>query len=336
MEKTSVRNPRGAGHVLAMVVGLAITFVGGGPAEALTNISACGFTASTSPDTAYVVTANISTTVAGQTCITLDVGSATLFLGGFTITCTGGQGSTEKGVKVAGVSNVTVIGPGTIKDCNKGVHIDPSSNLLVKGLLITGPPSPGAGSNPRPASQGILVQGTVCPTPADTVVNIMDNEVENHTEGIELDNADCVNVHRNFVHDNNSDPIPCRGIVLANGSDNNNIGHNVVTENGENLAGDAGIAVLGGTTNIINHNDTSGNCGDGIRVEAAGNHMVGNTSKGNPNTGLATTQCFAATVPPGPFFDMRDTAGASANKWNKNNICNTESGLPAGVCSPSE
>ena len=309
----------------------AVLVLAGDTAQALTNIGACGFVASGTPDDTYVVTGNIATTADGlaEDCITMDINNTTLFLGGFTITCSDGQGFSERGVKIVGVSNVTVIGPGTITDCDQGVEIDASSNVLVKGLFVTGPPSLGVNLNPRPASQGIRVKDTVCPDPEDIIVNIMDNEVENTRCGIALVSADCVNVHRNFTHDNNSDPVACFGILIQGDSDNNNIGHNIVTENGENLGGDAGIRVRGtSNNNVIHNNATNGNCGDGIFVSSTGNRMVKNVATGNP-AGIPV-QCAA----PVGFLDMRDTTAASANKWNKNNTCNTSSGNAAAGCPP--
>ena len=51
-----------------------------------TNIAACGFVASAAPNNAYVVTAPLLTAAdaAAESCITMDVNNATLFLAGFT------------------------------------------------------------------------------------------------------------------------------------------------------------------------------------------------------------------------------------------------------------
>ena len=296
-------------------------------AQAITPIAACGFNTPAGGG-AFELTGNLVNL--GGDCITVDDSDVSIFMNGWTITCANGQGAGDRGITIGAVSNVSVHGPGTIADCDQGVDIASSSGVLVREMLFTGPVSAGVGLNPRPASQGIRVTGTVCPDPPETQVNLVDNEIENTRCGIALVSADCVNVHRNFTHDNNSDPVACFGILIRGDSDNNNIGHNVVTQNGENLAGDAGIRVSGtSNNNIIHNNAVNDNCGDGIFISSTGNKLVKNVATGNP-TALLGPQCSVAFG----FVDMRDTAAASANKWNKNNICNTSSGNATGACPP--
>ncbi len=272
--------------------------------------------------------------------LTVGADNTTIDLAGFKLTCTGAGflGSCQTtngpvGINTAGFNNVLIKGS-TIDGFQVGVHVNGGSNINVKGLTVTGPPSLGVGFNNRPfGATGIMVTGTVCPDPPDTIVVLLDNDVSNHLEGIKLVGASCVNVRRNVVHDNDSDPFECHGILLIN-SGTNNIGKNLVFANGENLFRDGGLTLTGGGTtgNTVERNDASNNCGDGIsaRFLATGNKIVNNVARGNPTT---LPKCG---LPPGFFADLAEIA-AGPNKWNKNNRCNTQAGIvPAGVCKPGE
>ena len=212
--------------------------------------------------------------------LTVGADGTTIDLNGFTISCTGAgylgscQGiPTDIGIDTAGFNNIE-IEDGTITGFNFGVVVNGGSNITVEELVITGPAAP-AGSipftatNPRPpGAQGILVQNTVCPTPIDTIVDIVENDVSNHTEGIALLNAECVNVEENRAHDNNSDPVECSGILLV-GSSFNRIVDNDVFRNGENLASDAGILLRNNSdNNTIEENDVTNNFGAGISLRS--------------------------------------------------------------------
>jgi parallel beta-helix repeat protein len=252
---------------------------------------------------------------------------------------TGIDPTPEVGIDTNGFSNVNIFSHrpgGTIDGFDRGVWVrGPGENINVKRLIVTGPsgvPRP----NPRPITQGILVSDIECPDPPNGIVHIgggvpNGNDVSNHTEGIELENADCVNVGHNFVHDNNSDPFECHGIILNNSS-NNNIHNNRVERNGENLLFDGGLTVrfAGSTNNTLTDNDVSFNNGDGISMRggANGNQIVNNTM-------LANGGLLAGIV----FFDAAARPPvAGANFWNENNVCNTQTvpEPPPGVCGPTE
>src|SRR2546427_845037 len=159
----------------------------------------------------------------------------------------------DTGIDTCGFSNVQIKGPGMIQGFSVGVRMrgraptnttgpcgagaanltGPSANnVKVQKLNVTGPDGlsdisdPLAG--PRPKSFGILASNfienpTTCPNwdsdDGHTHGNeIFGSSVENHVLGVALYNASRVNVHENFVHDNNSagesticpDPmIPC-------------------------------------------------------------------------------------------------------------------------------
>jgi len=274
--------------------------------------------------------------------------NTTIDLAGFTLSCTGAgyqgtcQGLGFTGINTNGHSNVLITGS-TITGFAVGVLVSGGSDVNVRGLTVTGPASPGAGSNNRPASTGIEVSGTVCPDPPDTIINIHGNDVSNQREGIELVGACCVNVGFNHVHDNNSDPVACHGILAVNAC-NNNFNNNLVERNGENLPRDGGLTILGAgsANNTATHNDVSTNCGDGISVRfGANNNQVVNNEARNNSTSNLGGQCF--NVSPGAFFDLAAVFDGVGNRWIRNNQCLTQgnvginaSPIPAGVCNPGE
>ncbi len=243
--------------------------------------------------------------------ITIGADNVTVDLNGWNINCTsaGGylgscQGTGTAGVDTNGFNGATVKGPGTINGFAVGVLVNGGTEANVKNLTITGPASPGIGSNPRPAAQhAVRVTNINCPDDLSTSVNVHNNDLSNHTEGLALIGADCVNVHHNVMHDNNSDPVQCSGIVV-NGSNNNKIHHNDVTRNGENLGIDAGIIVLANSNNNhIYQNDVFLNNGEGISVRSGSS---GNDVDRNQITGHVV---FAG--------DLTEY-GAGSNTYDKN------------------
>ncbi len=277
--------------------------------------------------------------------LTVGADGTTIDLAGFMLTCTAAagyfgscQGQGDVGIDTNGFSDILIKGPGTIDGFAVGVHVNAGADVNVRELTVTGPASPGAGSNSRPEATGIEVEGTICPTPAVTIINVHGNDVSNHREGIELVNAHCVNVGHNHAHDNNSDPTECHG-VLAVDSGDNNFNNNLIDRNGENLGIDGGLTFKGASSanNTVTNNDVSNNCGDGISVRFGGNNnQVVNNEARNNSTSTLGTQCFGPP-PPGVFFDLAARSAGAGNMWNKNNKCNTQSaGIPPGVCNPGE
>lgn len=285
--------------------------------------------------------------------LTVAADGTTIDLNGWTINCTqpvAGPGFKETcqglgtvGIDTAKFDNVTIKGrghgknkgpgPATINGFHIGVHVNGGQNVNVRNLLLTGVAKPASGSNDRPSgATGIQVTGTVCADPADTIVNIHGNETENHTAGIRLVNADCVNVGHNWAHDNNSDPVQCFGILATNSS-NNNFNNNLVEFNGENLGTDGGIMItgLGSANNTVTHNDVSNNFGDGIslRDKANNNTINSNTAKSNTDGRLRN------------FADLTARDAGAGNLWDPDNICNNQfsigaNPIPAGVCNAGE
>ena len=285
-------------------------------------------------NTAFIV-------VADNTIIDLNGHKVVCTGAGFKGSCQGPGAGTEPdvGVDTGGHNNVHVfshVPGGTINGFDRGIDIKGGSNVKVKQLTITGPPSSGRGTNPRPQTQGIHVMGVTCGGGNIHLGGGVNtgNDVSNHTEGIELEQADCVEIGHNLVHDNNSDPFECHGIVADN-SAHNNIHGNDVEANGEDLGIDGGLTLQGLSTtdSIVTNNVVSNNNGDGIsaRRGAFGNQIVNNTMLFN---GVPFAGSFFFDAASGP----QRANGAAVNFWDFNNVCNTQTTPepPPGVCGPTE
>jgi hypothetical protein len=321
--------------VLALVIALAAAVVGApgaAPTPAATPIvsSACPQTVSGSVRLETdLLCANTSGLIVGADNTSID-------LNGHEIDCAGSgyrrscQGdSVEIGVDTNNYDGVHVfshVEGGTIDGFDRGVFVRSlSDSATVKQLMLTGP---ALSTVPpyRPAVFGVLVEGDHCP---DGGVLIGGNEVENHTTGIRINVASCVNVSGNTVHDNSGgDPELTlnAGIRLRNSS-TNQVRGNVITHNGSGVVEppppDSGI-VLGTaptTDNQVVGNRVNSNNGEGITTAqgAADNVIVNNEMRFNSE-----------------FDAYSDNSGT--NSWTKNNRCRTQTSPepPAGVCNAGE
>jgi hypothetical protein len=318
---------------LALVIALAAAVAGApgaAPTPAATPIvsSACPQTVSGSVrlETDLLCT-NTSGLIVGADNTAID-------LNGHKIVCTGTGyqgscqgGSVEIGVDTNNYDSILVfshVKGGTIDGFDRGVFVRSlSDNATVKQLTLTGPPLSTVPPY-RPAVFGVLVEGNHCPNGG---VLIGSNEVENHTTGIRVSGASCVNVSSNYVHDNNGgDPDTINVGIRIRNSSANRVGGNVVTFNGNGvvlLPPDGGISLdnAATTNNIVVGNDVNNNDGEGIEasLDAAGNNVVNNVMRVNTD-----------------FDAFSDNSGT--NSWNKNNRCRTQTSPqpPAGVCNAGE
>jgi len=254
-------------------------------------------------------------------------------LNGHKIVCTGSGyhgscqgGTTEIGMDTNNKDGVHVfshVEGGTIDGFDRGVYVRGSSDgATVKQLSLTGPAL--STTSFRPGVFGVLVEGNHC---ANGGVLVGGNEIENHTTGIRVSGASCVNVSSNYVHDNtggNPDTINV-GIRIRN-SGANRVDGNVVTFNGGGvvlLPPDGGISLdnAATTNNVVVGNEVNNNDGEGIGASlgAAGNNVVNNVMRFNTD-----------------FDAFSDNSGP--NSWNKNNRCRTQTTPqpPAGVCNAGE
>ncbi|MBM3737214.1 MAG: hypothetical protein FJW39_15645 [Acidobacteria bacterium] len=323
-------------------------------------------TLSASPNCGDVVTGNVKLT-ANLICneshgLIVGANGTKIDLNGFSIQCIGSgvDGSCQRllvappnnvapaavhiGIISGSKSNVQIKGPGTITGFGLGVRMSGGSNNKITGLTVTGPPQPDATMNQRLLNPGILVASVSCVVPGDFLVHVTGNDVSNQSIGIFLDNAECVRVFDNHVHDNNSRFGDAHGIDLLN-SRNNFIHKNMLDRNGAGRIGgvsDSGIQLLNGalagntSNNIVQQNIVSDNCGDGINatIGANNNTIVNNTARFNGQAAFGG-QCL---VPPaGTFFDLVERMGGPGNVWNPNNKCRTSGPtIPVGVCGPAE
>ena len=321
----------------ALTVAVALGAVGAGAPSAASTPAATPIVSSTCPQTVSgSVRLQADLLCTDSTGLIVGADNTVIDLNGHTIACTGSGyegscqgGSVEIGVDTNRYNGAHVFSPvdgGTIDGFDRGVFVrGPSDDATVKQLTLTGP----ALSAPppyRPAVFGVLVEGNHC---ADGSVLIGGNEVENHTTGIRVNVASCVNVSSNYVHDNSGgdpDVTLNTGIRVRNSSENVVQG-NVVTHNGSGVIAppppDSGISLDNALTtdNQVVGNKVNSNNGEGIATAegAAGNAITNNEMRFN-------TQ-----------FDAY-SANNGSNSWNKNNRCRTQTtpDPPPGVCNPGE
>jgi len=287
--------------------------------------------------------------------------NTTIDLNGHSIQCTGAglSGSCQKivggptgipansysGILSNGKSNVRISGPGTVDGFGIGVHLIAGDGLKVQDVTVTGPAQPDAATNQRLIANGIQIVNTTCPSPAENVAIIDGNEVLNQRFGVILQNAECVKISDNYVHDNNSRFGDAHGVDLID-SRNNLVMKNIIERNGANRiigdVSDSGIQLVNGSPsgdtsgNQIHGNSVSDNCGDGIAavVGANNNSVIKNVARFNSDSTLGG-QCLPAS--PGQFFDLAERGAGAGNVWNPNNQCRTSSAtIPVGVCGPAE
>jgi parallel beta-helix repeat protein len=322
---------------LTVAVALAAAGAGAGAPSAASTPAATPVVSSACPQTVSgSVRLETDLLCTNSTGLIVGADNTVIDLNGHKIVCTGSgyqascQGeSVEIGVDTNGYDGVHVFSHadgGTIDGFDRGVFVRGlSDGATVKQLTVTGP----ALSAPppyRPAVFGVLVEGNHC---ADGTVLIGGNEVENHTTGIRVNVASCVNVSSNSVHDNSGgdpDVTLNTGIRIRNSSENV-IRGNVVTHNGSGVIAppppDSGISLDNALTtdNQVVGNEVTSNNGEGIATAegASGNSITNNEMRFN-------TQ-----------FDAY-SANNGSNSWNRNNRCRTQTSPdpPAGVCNPGE
>jgi parallel beta-helix repeat protein len=272
----------------------------------------------------------------------------TINLNGFTISCTGAgfAGSCQMlngpvGIESTNFTKVKVIGPGTVSGFHVGIRMLGDANLRVDSVTVTGPAAPDITTNTRGLNVGILIGKTSCAAASgnSAAATVTNSEISNHSQGIQLSDAECVKVDSNVIHDNNS-LGDSHGIDLIGSANNTISGNNLYANGGNNSLGnpDSGITMLlaGSTGNTVTNNTVLNNCGNGIVAfnGAGGNTISANTVRFNASS--LTPQCRAVPAV-SPFLDLAEINAGAGNVWNANNLCRTQSaGIPAGVCNPGE
>jgi parallel beta-helix repeat protein len=313
-------------------------------AAALPAVSVAGPSCGSTVSGAIVLDADLNCTNSDGLIVGAD--DTTIDLNGHNISCSGAgylgscQGLNRWGVMVWEKKNVTIKGPGKISGFTVGVWLQKTVGANARDLEVTGPASPGYGNNPRVDSAGILLQGAACPVDNATTANIQGNKVSNHRLGIFLLYSGCANVGHNYASDNNSDTWMNSYGIIAGQVSNTTIEANIVERNGDNLSTVEGGIGLGGAdakNNVITNNVSSNNCGDGIQlgVASSGNNVVTNNVMRNNGKSALNGMCKPPAA--GVFFDLAERYGATGNKINSNNKCETQFGtMPSGICNPGE
>jgi len=294
--------------------------------------------------------------------LTVAADDTTINLNGHTISCSGGgfmgscqststyNGGTGAPVSVGIISsfkNVEIVGPGTVTGFNTDIRLSNGPGLLVTNVTVTGPPTPVFADNDRLFNVGIVIANTTCSASGEEDAAILrSNDISNTAQGIQLNNAQCVMVLRNNVHNNASRTNNTPGIVLIESS-NSKLNMNFVHANGLNMPGSnpaGAIQIMNASTgNVLVDNTVVSNCTNGIAAfdgppapsgSTMGNTIVFNVARFNSAVDTLGGQCVVLIED--PFFDLA-TVNAGTNSWHTNNRCRTQGpGIPAGVCNPGE
>lgn len=286
--------------------------------------------------------------------------NTTIDLNGHTISCAGPglQGTCQRiisngqyqppttyfGIASSKHSGVHIKGPGRIYGFAIAVGFDGGQDLMVDDVVISGPSQPDGKSNQRLITEGVLLLNVKCaPGSVAPVAVVKNSDISDQSVGVFLQNAECVQVSSNYLHDNNGLSGDAHGIDLLN-SRNNTIVRNTIERNGTNRSGatgDAGIQLYNGvngdtSNNSIVANIVNNNCGDGIvAATGANNNTIERNSVRFNGTSALNGQCLAQLAP--TFFDLAERTAGPGNAWNPNNRCRTNSPtIPAGVCGPLE
>ena len=219
--------------------------VAAGPARAQVT---CG--ATVGPRGTTTLTADLGPCDGGD--VALFVDSATLDLGGHTVSCadTDGDGTVPDGIGLVGrkarLQNGTVVG------CRFGVVLAEKGKHRVEGITATGN-----------AQDGIFV-----------VEGSTKNKVTGNNSSSNLDEGIQVEGDKNTVTGNTATGNGDDGINVV-GADKNKLSGNTASGNGEE-----GFDIVG-TKNTLKDNTANGNSTRGIDVDGTKNKITGNTANGN-------------------------------------------------------
>jgi parallel beta-helix repeat protein len=209
---------------------------------------ACG--ATVAPRTSATLSGDVGPCDGVAAAITVD--SATLDLGGRTVTCSDGDGDGDIPPGIVLLGKKARVGNGRVVGCRFGVVAAGTGKHRVEGVTAT--------SSVR---DGILVQSN-----KNTLSG--NNTSGNGDEGIEVD-GDKNKLTGNTAANNAGD-----GINVVTGNKNKLTG-NTVSGNG-----DEGFEIIG-SRNKLKGNTATGNATQGIDIDSDGakNQIIGNTATGN-------------------------------------------------------
>jgi len=200
----------------------------------------------------------------------ITVESATLDLGGFTVSCadTNEDGIVPDGIVLTGVK--ARLRSGTVRGCEDGVFLSGSGKHIVQGVRVTGGVEDGIDMRFDTGKNRIV---------ANTIIG-------NGGDGIEVPSD------RNKIQDNQLETNGGAGIDFTSGAVNGvpySAEKNKVVGNRCLANVDDGIDV-GGNNNLIKLNNILGNRESGIDVHGDGNRVVHNSAVGHPEGDIVAAE----------------------------------------------
>lgn len=265
----------------------------------------------------------------GWAALIIPYGDATINLNGHTITCTGancGRGSSSIGIVSTNnyIPNVKIVGPGKIIGFGTGIQVAADApHGDGTGASISQVTIGGQGTT------GIYVQNSGAPSCGTQISNmftqpppsfsIVNNQVSGQVQGIYVVGSHCGEVKGNLVADNNGYIQAIENVGVEVHGDYNEVSSNTLAHNGfgNNESWLGGGMKVGGNHNVIVQNYLTTHHAYGILLGGSANSARLNTSRFTTNG-----------------YDMVDYA--TGTTWNANNVCNTQNGLPAGICAAGE
>jgi parallel beta-helix repeat protein len=281
-----------------LMIGLAFA----GSSLAVTAVTSCGEALTVSGE--YILSGDLDCSGTSANGINISASNVVFHLAGHTISSTDCDTTLEiNGINVPpGLTNVQIDG-GTVSGFNNGVVLY-SSNSDLTAMIVT-----------EACVFGVAVSG-------------QKNRVERNAitasgvDGIGLGQA-----FRTVVASNDISGNTRAGVDISNSSSNNVVQDNIINNNG--IIEGSGVAIFGGTNNVIKHNAVNYNF-NGITIDSPGNSAFDNTVNGCSSTGISISSVGASsvakrnTVLGSTVTDMSDgSAGCDSNTW-KNNFFQTD------------
>ena len=259
---------------LAAMLLLGIGAISSAAYAATVNITACPFSANTQGDT-YSVTANLTETTPGVSCITIGASDVAIDLQGHTITGPGsamgfGFGITDDG-NINPFTNI-IIANGTIKGFGSGIGLA-STYVTVSNINAT-QNTYGMDLNANSAVSNSQANNNSYGLIFDSGNNTISNSAANNNQGGGI----TINGSNNAIINTPAGGNGSDGIFITEG--NNTITNSPVKGNKS-----GGIAIAGGNNTVTNC-PVNGNGSQGIEIDGDGNFLTGDTANGNGSTGI--------------------------------------------------
>jgi len=191
----------------------------------------------------------------------ITVDSATLDLGGFTVSCAdlNSDASFPNGIGLTGTK--ARVSNGNVQGCKDGVFLEGAGKHIVKGLRVTGNHEDGI--DLRSDCNKNRIVGNFASFNGDDGIEVPGDKNKVRGNSVNANGEDGIDINLTTI--DGVDYIPEKNQIVGNTCEGN---------------GDEGI-VTTGNTNLIKSNRSVANGENGIEVFGEGNRVIGNTAMGH-------------------------------------------------------